>query len=155
MTENEVGTLILAAAIDVHRELGPGLFESVYEVVLGKELTLRGLAVERQVPVPIVYKGLCFEEGFRADLIVEGKGLLELKSVERVTPTHKKQVQTYLRLTGLKLGYLLNFGEAVLKDGITRCVNQLEEDVPQRGEDAEIQGCPTPHLSTSTEDADL
>jgi GxxExxY protein len=79
------------------------------------------------VPVPIVYKDLRFDEGFRADLIVAGKVLLELKSVERVSPAHKKQVQTYLRLTGRKLGYLLNFGEAVLKDGITRCVNGLEE----------------------------
>jgi GxxExxY protein len=143
MNENEIGTLILAAAIEVNRELGPGLLESVYEVVLARELTGRGLNVERQVSVPIVYKGLRFEEGFRADLIVYGKVLLELKSVERVTPAHKKQVQTYLRLTALKLGYLLNFGEAVLKDGITRCVNRLEEDVPQgntpqRRGDAEV-----------------
>ena len=155
MTENEIGTLILAAAIEVHRELGPGLLESVYEVVLAQELTLRGLAVERQVAVSIVYKGLRFEEGFRADLIVEGKVLLELKSVERVTPAHKKQVQTYLRLTGLKLGYLLNFGEAVLKDGITRCVNRLEEDVPQRGGDAEIQSFPSPLLGASAGDSTL
>lgn len=149
MNENEIGTLILAAAIEVHRELGPGLLESVYEVVLAKELALRGLTVERQVPVPIVYKGLRFEEGFRADLIVAGKVLLELKSVERVTPAHKKQVQTYLRLTGLKLGYLLNFGEAVLKEGITRCVNRLEEDIPQRRGDAENQISSPPRLSAS------
>jgi GxxExxY protein len=133
MNENEIGTLVLAAAIEVHRELGPGLLESVYEVVLAHELSSRGLAVERQVSVPIVFKKIHFDEGFRADLIVEGKVLIELKSVERVTPAHKKQVQTYLRLTGIKLGYLLNFGEAVLKDGITRCVNRLEEDgLPQR-----------------------
>jgi GxxExxY protein len=81
--------------------------------------------------VPIVYKGLHFDEGFRADLIVENKVLLELKSVEKVIPAHKKQVQTYLRLKGLKLGYLINFGEALLKDGITRCVNGLEEDFPK------------------------
>jgi hypothetical protein len=103
--------------------------------------------------VPIVFKGLHFEEGFRADLIVAGKVLLELKSVERVTPAHKKQVQTYLRLTGLKLGYLLNFGEAVLKDGITRCVNRLEEDVPQRRGDAENQNSPSPRLSASAGDS--
>ena len=127
MNENEIGTLILKTAIEVHRELGPGLLESVYEVVLAKELSLRGLLVARQVPVPVVYKDLRFEEGCRADIIVNGKVLLELKSVERVTPAHKKQVQTYLRLSGMKLGYLLNFGEAVLKDGITRCVNGLEE----------------------------
>lgn len=127
MHENEIGTRVLNAAIEVHRELGPGLLEAVYEVVLARELQLRGLSVERQVPVPIVYKNLHFDEGFRADIIVERKVLLELKSVERVIPAHKKQVQTYLRLTGLKLGYLLNFGEAVLKDGITRCVNGLED----------------------------
>lgn len=152
MNENELGTLILAAAIEVHRELGPGLLESVYEVVLARELSSRGLAVERQVPVPIVYKGLRFEEGFRADLIVAGKVLLELKSVERVTQAHKKQVQTYLRLTGLNLGYLLNFGEAVLKEGITRCVNRLEEDVRQRRGDAENQTSPPPRLRASAGD---
>jgi GxxExxY protein len=131
MNENEIGTQVLAAAIDLHRELGPGLLESVYEAVLARELTIRGLDVKRQVAVPIVYKGLRLEEGFRADLIVSGKVMLELKSVERVTPTHRKQVQTYLRLSGLKLGYLLNFSEAVLKEGITRCVNRLEEEGPQ------------------------
>jgi GxxExxY protein len=97
------------------------------------------LKLERQVPVPILYKGIRFDEGFRADLIVEDMVLLELKSVERVLPAHKKQVQTYLRLTGLKLGYLLNFGEAVLKSGITRCVNGLEEEsIPRRRRDAEV-----------------
>lgn len=132
MNENEIGTQVLAAAIEVHRELGPGLLESVYEIILARELTDRGFTVARQVPVPIVFKGIRFDEGFRADLIVNDKVLLELKSVERVTASHKKQVQTYLRLTGLKLGYLLNFGEAVLKDGVTRCVYRLEEDLPQR-----------------------
>ena len=127
MKENAIGTQILAAAIEVHRVLGPGLLESVYEVALTSELCDRGLVVERQVPVPILFKGHRFEEGFRADLIVEHKVLLELKSVERVNPAHRKQVQTYLRLTGLKLGYLLNFGDATLRDGITRCVNGLEE----------------------------
>ncbi|MFZ4387031.1 MAG: GxxExxY protein [Chthoniobacterales bacterium] len=127
MKENEIGTRVIEAAITVHRELGPGLLESVYEVVLARELKDLGLNVERQVPVPITYKGVRFDEGFRADLIVENKVLLELKSVERMMPAHKKQVQTYLKLTGLKLGYLLNFGEDVLKSGITRCVNGLED----------------------------
>jgi len=85
------------------------------------------LTVDRQVPIAITYKGIRFVEGFRADLIVAGRVIVELKSVERVTAAHKKQVQTYLRLTGFKLGYLLNFGEAVMKTGITRCVNGLEE----------------------------
>ena len=127
MKENDLGTKILEAAISIHRELGPGLLESVYEVILCRELKEFGLNVERQVPIPITYRGTRFEEDFRADLIVEGMVLLEIKSVERVIPSHKKQVQTYLRLTGMKLGYLLNFGEAVLRDGITRCVNQLHE----------------------------
>ena len=128
MNENEVGTRIIEGAIAVHRELGPGLLETVYEAVLARELEERGVHTARQVAVPIIYKDLRFEEGFRADLIVEGIVLVELKSVERVAAAHKKQVQTYLRLTGLKLGYLMNFGEAVLKAGITRCVNGLEED---------------------------
>ena len=127
MRENDIGTQILEAAIRVHRALGPGLLESVYETILARDLTNLGLMVERQIAVPIIYEGVVFNEGFRADLIVEKKVLLELKSVERTTPAHKKQVQTYLRLTGIKLGYLLNFGEDVLKSGITRCVNKLEE----------------------------
>jgi len=129
MNENEVGTLILRTAIDVHKELGPGLLESVYEAVLSRELICQGMRIQRQISIPITYKNLHFEEGFRADLIVEDLVLLELKSVDRITPAHKKQVQTYLRLTGLKLGYLINFGEALLKDGLTRCVNQLDEAV--------------------------
>jgi len=127
VNENEIGTIVVESAIAVHRELGPGLLESVYEVVLAQELQERGMKVERQVPVAIEYKGVVFDEGFRADIIVDSKIIVELKSVERVTTAHKKQVQTYLRLTGCKLGYLLNFGEALMKDGITRCVNNLEE----------------------------
>jgi GxxExxY protein len=127
MTENEIGTMVIRAAIAVHRELGPGLLETVYEAILARELSDLGLNVMRQVRVPIIYKGLKFDEGFRADLIVEDKVILELKSVEQATSAHKKQVQTYLKLTGRKLGYLLNFGEAVMKSGITRFVNELEE----------------------------
>ena len=127
MTENAVGTIVITAAIAVHRELGPGLLEAVYEIVLAKELRDRGLSVRCQVPVSIEYKGIKFDEGFRADIIVDDKVILELKSVEKVMGAHKKQVQTYLRLTKCKLGYLLNFGEALMKDGITRCVNGLEE----------------------------
>ncbi|OIP91858.1 MAG: GxxExxY protein [Syntrophobacteraceae bacterium CG2_30_61_12] len=127
MTENEIGTIVIETAIVMHRELGPGLLETVYEVVLARELQDRGLRVERQVPVPIRYKNIRFDEAFRADIVVAGKVILELKSVERVTAAHKKQVQTYLRLTGCKLGYLLNFGEALMKAGITRCVNGLDE----------------------------
>ena len=127
MTENEIGTIVIETAIVMHRELGPGLLETVYEVVLARELQDRGLRVERQVPVPIRYKNIRFDEAFRADIVIAGKVILGLKSVERVTAAHKKQVQTYLRLTGCKLGYLLNFGEALMKAGITRCVNGLDE----------------------------
>ena len=125
MTGNEIGTIILDAAVHVHRQLGPGLLESVYEAILAKEIQKRGLKVQRQVPIPIEFDGMKFEEGFRADLIVDDKVIVELKSVESISPAHKKQIQTYLRLTGLKLGYLLNFGEAYMKDGITRAVNRL------------------------------
>ena len=123
MTHNEIGTHVVDCAVSLHMETGPGLFETVYEVVLAHDLQTRGLRVERQVPIPIALRGVKFDEGFRADMIVEGKVLLELKSVESVTRAHKKQVLTYLRLTGLKLGYLLNFGEALMKDGTTRIVN--------------------------------
>jgi len=123
MNENGVGTIVVDCAVRLHMRLGPGLLESVYETLLAHELQRRNLSVERQVPVPIVYDGIRFDEGFRADLIVNGKVILELKSVERVTSAHKKQVLTYLRLTGMKVGYLLNFGEALMKDGITRSIN--------------------------------
>ena len=126
-SENDIGTALIETAIDVHRHLGPGLLETVYEVVLAHELNSRGLPVERQVPIPIVYKGLAFDEAFRADLLVADKVLVELKSVEQLTKAHRKQIQTYLRLTGLKLGYILNFGAALMKEGIVRAVNGLEE----------------------------
>jgi len=127
MTENEIGTICIAAAIDVHRHLGPGLFESVYEIVLAHELRERGLKVERQVPISIVYKGISFDEAFRADLVVEDKVIIELKSVTQISRAHRKQIQTYLRLTDLKLGYIFNFGAALMKEGIVRAVNGLEE----------------------------
>ncbi len=123
MTHSEIGTHSVDCAVSLHRETGPGLSETVYEVVLAHDLQTRGLRVERQVPIPIALRGVKFDEGFRADMIVEGKVLLELKSVESLTKAHKKQVLTYFRLTGLKLGYLLNFGEALMKDGIIRIVN--------------------------------
>lgn len=123
MTENDIGAIVVDCAVRLHRDLGPGLLESVYEIILAHELEGCGLNVKRQVPIPITYKGIAFEEGFRADLVVNDKVILELKSVETVTKAHKKQVLTYLRLTGMKLGYLLNFGEALMKDGISRILN--------------------------------
>ena len=130
MHENEIGSVVVDCAVTLHQDLGPGLLETVYEVTLARALERRGLCVQRQVVVPIEYKGEILTEGFRADLIVVGKVLLELKSVERVTPAHKKQLLTYLRLTGLKLGYLLNFGEALMRDGITRTINSTLDPIP-------------------------
>jgi GxxExxY protein len=127
MTENEIGTVIVDAALAVHREIGPGLLESVYEVILAYELGQRGLSVKRQVPISIHYKQITFDEAFRADLVVEDKVVVELKSTEQVSQAHKKQLLTYLRLTGCKLGFLLNFGEALMKRGITRTVNGIED----------------------------
>jgi GxxExxY protein len=128
MTENEISKIILDAAIAVHKELGPGLLESVYEIVLAYELQQRGLRVSRQVPIAIRYKDMTFDEAFRADIVVDKKVIVELKSAEQISEAHKKQVQTYLRLMGCKLGFLLNFGEALMKRGITRVVNGLKDD---------------------------
>lgn len=125
MTENEIGEVVIEAAFSVHRGLGPGLLEHVYEIVLARELWLRGLKTNRQVPIPINYKGIKLDQGFKADMVVEEKVILELKSVETIAAVHQKQLLTYLKLTGCKLGFLLNFGEYLLKDGITRCVNGL------------------------------
>ncbi len=125
MTENEIAKIVVDAAIKVHRVLGPGLLESVYEIVLAHELAKRGLKVERQVSIPIEYNGLKFQEGFRADIVVEEKIIVELKSVENIQPVHKKQLLTYLRLADMRLGLLINFGSALLKDGISRVVNGL------------------------------
>ena len=130
MREGEIGTVIVDCAVHLHQALGPGLLESVYERTLARALEKRGLRVDLQVSVPIEYEGELFEQGFRADLIVEGKVLVELKSVEKVSEAHKKQLLTYLRLTGIKLGYLLNFGEALMRDGITRTINgSLDSDL--------------------------
>ncbi len=127
MHENDIAKQIVDAAYKVHTTLGPGLLESVYETVLGYELVGRGLNVTRQAAIPVVYEQLSFDEGFRADLVVEDKVIVELKSVEKVAPVHKKQLLTYLRLADKRLGLLINFGEALIKDGITRIVNRLVE----------------------------
>ena len=123
MTHNELSGLIIEAAIDIHRRLGPGLLESVYQTILAHELIKRRLTVQREEPIPLVWDNLRFELGFRADLIVNNLVLVELKSIEQLAPVHKKQVLTYLRITGLKLGLLVNFGEETLKDGISRLIN--------------------------------
>ena len=123
MAENEIGGTIVDCSVKLHKDLGPGLLESVYEVILAHLLEEAGLKVERQVSIPIEYADIKFDEGFRADIIVEDKVILELKSVEKVNKAHKKQVLTYLKLTDMKLGYLLNFGETLMKDGISRVLN--------------------------------
>ena len=125
--ENELSELVLGKCIKIHKELGPGLFESVYEDIITYELSKAGLACQNQVELPVQYDGKTFERGFRADMIVDEKLLLELKSVEKLTSTHKKQILTYLRLSDLKLGLIINFNERLLKNGIVRIVNNLEE----------------------------
>ncbi len=127
ITENELSKIILDAAFKVHTRTGPGLLESVYEIILAYELRKVGLRVERQAPIPIRYDELSFDEGFRADLLVENMVIVELKSVEQLVKVHSKQVLTQLKLSGRKLGLLINFGEAHLKDGIERIVNGLAE----------------------------
>ena len=123
--ENEIGTLLLDAAFFIHRELGPGLFENVYEVVLAHMLLKKGLDVQRQVAVPIEFQGMTFNEGFRADIIVENKLIVEIKSVSQIAPVHRKQLLPYLTLKELRLGYILNFGAQLMKNGIARVVRNL------------------------------
>jgi GxxExxY protein len=128
VTENEIAKQILDAAFLVHTNLGPGLLESVYEGVLAHELRKKGLSVERQKPMPIVYDGIRFDEAFRTDLLVDAKVIAELKSVESISALHAKQVLTQLRMSGLKLGLLINFGEPHLKNGIKRIINGKLDD---------------------------
>jgi len=126
MTENEIASIVMDSTFLIHRELGPGLLESVYEVILARKLSEAGLTVERQVPVPVRFQEIVFDEGFRADIFVERKVIVELKSVERLQAVHSKQLLTYLRLTGCRLGLLINFGENLMKDGFKRVANGLE-----------------------------
>lgn len=127
MHENQISKEIVDAAFKIHQALGPGLLESVYEVTLAYELRKRGLNVERQAPVQLKYEELVFEEGYRLDLIVEDKVIVEVKSIEEILPIHKKQLLTYLRLNNKRLGLLINFNENLIRDGITRIVNGLED----------------------------
>lgn len=125
--ENEIAHEVVNAVYRVHTRLGPGLLESVYETVLAYELRTRGVSVERQLPIAIRYDEIVFDEGFRADLMVERQVIVELKSVEQLAPVHKKQLLTYLRLADKRLGLLINFGAPLIKDGIVRIVNGLPE----------------------------
>ena len=128
MTENEIATQIVDAAYKIHTGLGPGLLESVYEAVMADELTRRGLAVVREQAIPLVYGNVKLDIGFRADLIVEGKVIIEIKSVEAIAPVHRKQLLTYLRLADKRLGLLINFDVELIKDGIARVVNRLAQE---------------------------
>ncbi len=125
MSENDLSKIIVNSCYQIHKVLGPGLFESVYEECLHFELIQQGLSVQRQKELPVIYKSLKMEIGFRTDLIVENKVIVEIKSIETIAPVHQKQLLTYLRLTNLKLGLLVNFNEALIKDGIQRLVNDL------------------------------
>lgn len=124
---NQVTGTILDVAIDIHRQLGPGLLETVYREVLAFELRQRGLRVETEVPMPVVWKSVKLELGYRADLIVENAVIVELKSIEVVAKVHKKVLLTYLKVADKRVGLLINFGEELLKNGIHRVVNGLEE----------------------------
>ena len=127
MSENELAAVIVDAALKIHRTLGPGLLESVYQATLGYELSRRGLRVVQERGLPVCYEGIKLNLGFRIDLLVEGKVIVEIKSVEALAPVHRKQVQTYLRLMDLRLGLLINFNVELIKDGIQRVVNRLAE----------------------------
>ena len=125
VTENEIARQIVDAAYKIHTTLGPGLFESVYEAVMAQELSKRGLQFVRQQPLPVVWENLHLEAGFRADLIVEDKVIVEIKSVDAIAPVHRKQLLTYLRLANKRLGILINFDVDLIKDGIARVVTGL------------------------------
>jgi GxxExxY protein len=128
MTENEIAKEIVDAAYRIHIKLGPGLLESAYEAVMAYELRKRGLCVETQHPIPLVYEGVHLEIGYRADIIVNGKVIVELKSVEQMSLVHPKQLLTYLKLADKRLGLLINFGAPLIKQGIKRVANGLEEE---------------------------
>ena len=125
LEENRISREVVDAALKLHKHFGPGIYESVYEPVLVYELKKRNLATRQQTPVPVIYEGITFEIGFKTDIVVNNLVILELKSLERLEPVHFKQLLTYLRLTGLRLGLLINFGENLLKNGIHRVVNDL------------------------------
>lgn len=129
---DDITGAIVDASVKIHMELGPGLLESVYEAVLARALEKRGFRVERQKVVRLEYDGMVFEEGFRADLLVEGRVVVELKSVEKLAAVHSKQLLTYLRLMNLPVGLLINFGAATLKEGLHRIVNKLPASASPR-----------------------
>lgn len=128
----EVAAEFVDVAFHLHQDLGPGLLETVYEVILATKIAKRGLKVERQKPVPVLYEGLHFDEGFRLDLLIEDRLIVELKSIEALQPVHFKQVLTYLRLMKLPIGLLINFGSVTFKSGIKRVVNNHSDFAASR-----------------------
>jgi GxxExxY protein len=122
----QISKIIVDIAYSIHVQYGPGLFESVYEEIMCYELIKRSLIVKCQSPIPLIHEGIKFDTCFRADIIIEDLVLIELKSIEALAPVHYKQVQTYLKLTGLKLGLLINFNVALIKDGIHRIANKMD-----------------------------
>lgn len=132
MSENDITGIIVDTSIDIHRRLGPGLLEAIYRDVLAHELRKRGLCALTEQPVPLYWDGVLFELAYRADLLVEDRVIVELKSAERIAPAHLKQLLTYLRVADKRVGLLINFGAVLLKDGIHRVVNRLDESPPQR-----------------------
>ena len=127
MTHNEIAKIIVDTAFYIHKTIGPGLLESVYHEILMYELEKKGLTVQKEVPIPVIWNDKTLELGYRADLIVEDKIIVEIKSVEKTNPVHQKQLLTYLKIADKRLGLLINFGESLIKDGICRVVNQLRE----------------------------
>lgn len=127
MTENELARIVVDSAYKIHTQLGPGLLESAYQTILAHELTKRNLKIETEVLLPVQYDGIVIEAGYRADIVVEDLIILELKSIEQVNDVHKKQLLTYLKISGKRLGLLINFGAPKVKEGITRIVNGLIE----------------------------
>ncbi|WP_420468538.1 GxxExxY protein [Panacagrimonas sp.] len=125
MDENEISAAVVDAAIQIHRRLGPGLYESAYEAILAHELVKRGLQIKRQVAVALQYDELTFDEAFKADLLVENKVMIELNSLETLLPVHRKQLLTYIKLANVRLGLLLNFGATFMKDGVERVANHM------------------------------
>lgn len=128
MHENEISKIIVDTAFKIYKGIGPGLLESVYQRIFEYELKNKGLYTESEVIIPVHWSGLRFDQGFRADIIVENKVIIELKSVEKLLPVHPKQLRTYLILSGLKLGLLINFNEDKFTNGIKRVVNGLVEN---------------------------
>ena len=129
---DDITAAIVDAALQIHRDLGPGLLESVYEALLAQALVKRGFQVQRQMPIRFQYDGFVFEEGFRTDIMVDSQVVVELKSVERLAPVHGKQLLTYLKLTNKSVGLLINFGAATLKEGLHRIVNRLPPSLSPR-----------------------